>query len=114
MRRARRRRRTPTGTSAASPNGIRRRCEPPRPAKRRAVRGKCGVNRIVAGACLAKQGSSEKPSSIFWWSRLRKERGMRYIPTTFEKLLEPLNRRQFEAIVERYRGDAYAKTFDSW
>ncbi|HLH51703.1 MAG TPA: IS4 family transposase [Roseiarcus sp.] len=39
---------------------------------------------------------------------------MRYIPTTFEKLLEPLNRRQFEAIVERYRGDAYAKTFDSW
>jgi putative transposase len=39
---------------------------------------------------------------------------MRYTPTIFAKLLEPLNRRQFDAIVERHKGDAYVKSFDSW
>jgi putative transposase len=39
---------------------------------------------------------------------------MRYTPTILAKLLEPLNRRQFDAIVERHKGDAYAKSFDSW
>jgi IS4 transposase len=39
---------------------------------------------------------------------------MRYTPTIFAKLLEPINRRQFDAIVERHRGDAYDKGFKSW
>ncbi len=39
---------------------------------------------------------------------------MRYIPTILEKLLEPLNRRQFAAIVARHNGDAYDKSFKSW
>jgi putative transposase len=39
---------------------------------------------------------------------------MRYTPTIFVKLLEPINRRQFSAIVERCNGDAYDKTFTSW
>jgi putative transposase len=39
---------------------------------------------------------------------------MRYTPTIFAKLLEPINRRQFDASVERHRGDAYDKTFTSW
>lgn len=39
---------------------------------------------------------------------------MRFSPSIFGKLLEPIGRRQFEAIVERHAGDAYDKTFRSW
>jgi IS4 transposase len=39
---------------------------------------------------------------------------MRFTPTIFGKLLEPINRRQFTAIVERRDGDAYDKSFRSW
>jgi putative transposase len=39
---------------------------------------------------------------------------MRFTPTIFGQLLEPINRRQFTAIVERRDGDAYDKTFRSW
>jgi IS4 transposase len=39
---------------------------------------------------------------------------MRYTPTIFAKLLEPLNRRQFTAIVERHDGDAHVRSFTSW
>jgi putative transposase len=39
---------------------------------------------------------------------------MRFTPTIFGKLLEPINRRQFTAIVERCDGDAYDKSFRSW
>lgn len=39
---------------------------------------------------------------------------MRFIPSTFGQLLEPLNRRQFEAIVALHNGDAYDKSFGSW
>jgi IS4 transposase len=39
---------------------------------------------------------------------------MRYTPSIFGKLLEALNRRQFQAIVDRHDGDAYDKSFDSW
>jgi hypothetical protein len=34
---------------------------------------------------------------------------MRFTPTIFGQLLEPINRRQFTAIVERHDGDAYDK-----
>jgi putative transposase len=39
---------------------------------------------------------------------------MRFTPTIFGQLLEPINRRQFTAIVERHDGDAYDKSFGSW
>jgi putative transposase len=38
---------------------------------------------------------------------------MRFIHSVFGKLLEPINRRQFQAIVERHNGDAYDKSFKS-
>ena len=39
---------------------------------------------------------------------------MRFTPIIFSKLLAPINRRQFSAIVARYAGDAYDKGFRSW
>jgi IS4 transposase len=42
------------------------------------------------------------------------ERGMRFTPTIFGKLLEPIDRRQFAAVVARHDGDAYDKAFRSW
>jgi putative transposase len=44
----------------------------------------------------------------------KRERDMRFNPTIFSQLVEPLNRRSFAAIVERHNGDAYDKSFDSW
>jgi putative transposase len=42
------------------------------------------------------------------------ERGMRFTPIILSKLLEPIDRRQFAAIVARCDGDAYDKSFRSW
>jgi putative transposase len=39
---------------------------------------------------------------------------MRFTPIIFSKLLAPINRRQFSAIVTRHAGDAYDKCFRSW
>ena len=39
---------------------------------------------------------------------------MRYSPTIFAALVEPLDRRRFDAIVARRNGDAYDKSFFSW
>jgi putative transposase len=39
---------------------------------------------------------------------------MRLCDSIFASLLKPIDRRQFRAIVERFDGDAYDKTFDSW
>jgi putative transposase len=39
---------------------------------------------------------------------------MRFTPSIFGKLLEAINRRQFQAIVDRHAGDAYDKSFRSW
>ena len=39
---------------------------------------------------------------------------MRFISSIFGKLLEGINRRQFQAIVDRHEGDAYDKRFRSW
>jgi putative transposase len=52
--------------------------------------------------------------STFWLSRLRKGPGMQYVNSIFGELLKPMDRRQFRAIVERYDGDAYDKSFKSW
>jgi IS4 transposase len=39
---------------------------------------------------------------------------MRFTASTFGKLVEPINRRHFQAIVARHEGDAYDKSFRSW
>jgi len=39
---------------------------------------------------------------------------MRFSPSIFGKLIEAINRRQFQAIVDRHAGDAYDKSFRSW
>jgi putative transposase len=39
---------------------------------------------------------------------------MRFTPSIFGKLLEPIKRRQFDTLVERHAGDAYIKSFASW
>ena len=39
---------------------------------------------------------------------------MRFRPSIFSKLLEPINRRQFHTLVARHDGDRYDKTFKSW
>jgi IS4 transposase len=39
---------------------------------------------------------------------------MRHVDSTFGGLLKPVNRRQFQAIVDRHNGDAYDKSFKSW
>jgi putative transposase len=39
---------------------------------------------------------------------------MRFTPSIFGKLLEPIKRRQFDRLVEGHAGDAYVKSFTSW
>jgi len=39
---------------------------------------------------------------------------MRFTPSILGKLLEPIQRRQFDTLVEAPRGDAYVKSFPSW
>jgi putative transposase len=39
---------------------------------------------------------------------------MRFTPSIFAKLVEPIDRRQFRGIVDRYDADAYDKSFRSW
>ena len=39
---------------------------------------------------------------------------MRFRDSIFGKLLEPINRRQFQTVVDRLSGDAYDKSFRSW
>src|SRR5437660_11967350 len=58
--------------------------------------------------------SNRLEPGTFWLSRLRKGPGMRHRDSLFASLLKPIDRRQFRAIVERYDGDAYDKTFKSW
>src|SRR5215831_20588911 len=41
-------------------------------------------------------------------------RGMRFTPSILGKLVEPINRRSFQAIVDSHDGDAYDKAFKSW
>lgn len=39
---------------------------------------------------------------------------MQFVDSIFARLLKPIDRREFRAIVERHDGDAYYKTFKSW
>src|ERR1700687_4155590 len=44
----------------------------------------------------------------------QKEPSMRFTDSIFASLLEPINRRQFQSVVDGSEGDAYDKTFKSW
>jgi IS4 transposase len=44
----------------------------------------------------------------------QKRPSMQYVDSTLGTLLKPINRRQFQAIVDRHDGDAYGKSFKSW
>jgi putative transposase len=39
---------------------------------------------------------------------------MRFTPSILGKLVEPINRGRFQMIVDRHKGDAYDKSFNSW
>lgn len=41
-------------------------------------------------------------------------RDMRFTPNIFSQLVEPLDRRRFDALVDRHGADAYDKSFRSW
>jgi IS4 transposase len=57
---------------------------------------------------------SLREAGTFWLSRLREGPGMRFSDSIFGRLLEPINRRQFQAAVDRLDADAYDKSFKSW
>jgi putative transposase len=61
---------------------------------------------------------TEEINEIPWYFLVvdtqKRLRDMRFTPTIFSQLVEPLDRRRFDAIVERWRADAYDKTFGSW
>jgi putative transposase len=57
---------------------------------------------------------NRREAGTFWLSRLRKGPSMRFYDSIFGGLLEPINRRQFQATVDRLDGDAYDKSFKSW
>ena len=60
-----------------------------------------------------KTGEIDEIPWYFLVVRLRKRlRDMRFAPTIFAQLVEPLDRRRFEAIVARFH--AYDKSFGSW
>src|SRR4029077_18153088 len=88
------------------------RCRSPSlPGTGRAVRGRCRVNRKVAGACPA---GREFPVYFLVVETQKKGRSMQFSNSTFVQLLKPINRRQFKEIVERHDGNAYDKSFKSW
>src|SRR5947207_15689868 len=73
--------------------------------------GKPGVNLFVAGACPAQTEVFRLLSGL---RDSERGRGMRFTPSIFGKLLEPIQRRQFDTLVKRHAGDAYVKSFPSW
>jgi putative transposase len=65
---------------------------------------------IGRGACPAKHWRFR----LFCVGETQKNgRDMRFTPSIFGKLLEPIDRRQFQTIVARHHGDAYDKSFKS-
>src|ERR1700712_1542530 len=44
----------------------------------------------------------------------QKEPSMRFTDSIFASVLEPINRRHFQTVVDGLEGDAYDKSFKSW
>ncbi|MGY2987281.1 putative transposase [Bradyrhizobium sp. USDA 4508] len=77
-----------------------------RPRKRRGVRGMIH--------CVAVHARQDRGKSVFSGCRDTEGLSMRYRGSIFGRLLEPINRRQFQTVVDRLDGDAYDKSFRSW
>src|SRR6516162_3266110 len=73
---------------------------------RRAVRGRFTMSRCMLGRTGANRS--------FLVVETQKGPSMRYVDSTLGGLFKPINRRQFQAIVDRHDGDAYDKSFKSW
>jgi putative transposase len=61
--------------------------------------------------CMLGQTSANRSFLVV---ETQKGPSMQYVDSTLGGLLKPINRRQFQAIVDRHDGDAYAKSFKSW
>ena len=80
-----------------------------------AVRRRCRRGFKVSRRMSRKTGEIFETSRYFLVAETQKRlRDMRFVPTIFTQLVEPLDRRRFDAIVKRHDADAYDKTFDSW
>src|SRR5437899_12467114 len=91
----------------------RRNCPSPRPSprKRQGCPGKPG------GESISRRRMPRKTAIFRLLSGLRdseRGRGMRFTPSIFGKLLEPITRRQFDTLVARHAGDASVKSLTSW
>ena len=61
--------------------------------------------------CMLGQTSANRSFLVV---ETQKGPSMQYVDSTLGTLLKPINRRQFQAIVDRHDGDAYGKSFKSW
>ncbi|MGY3614216.1 putative transposase [Bradyrhizobium sp. USDA 10063] len=68
-----------------------------------------GNESLCRSACSA----GLRQIGLSWLSRHRRP-SMRFCGSIFGKLLEPINRRQFQTAVDGLDGDAYDKSFKSW
>src|ERR1700730_6208760 len=76
-----------------------------------------GLSGEAGGESIRRRRMPRKTAVFRLLSGLRdteRGRGMRFTPSIFGKLLEPIKRRQFDALVARHAGDAYVKSFASW
>ncbi len=78
----------------------------PSPRLRRAVRGMIH--------CVAVHARRNRSNRYFLVVETQKGTEHAILDSIFGSLLKPIDRRQFQAIVDGYDGDAYDKTFKSW
>src|SRR3984893_3901343 len=76
-----------------------------------------GLSGETGGESIGRRRMPRKTAVFRLLSGLRdteRGRGMRFTPSIFGKLLEPIKRHQFDTLVARHAGDAYVKSFASW
>src|SRR5580765_8401083 len=64
--------------------------------------------------CVAVHARPNRCKSVFSGCRDTERPSMRYRDSIFGSLLEPIDRRQFQRVVDGLDGDAYDKSFRSW
>src|SRR5215471_11825856 len=84
---------------------------PPSPRLRQGCPGKVSGESKCRRRMPRKTGIFRLPSGC---RDSERGRGMRFTPSILGKLVEPINRRRFQAVVDEHGGDAYGKSFDSW
>jgi putative transposase len=63
---------------------------------------------------VAVHARPRRGKSFFLVVETQKEPSMRFADSIFASLLKPIDRRQFQKVVDRHDGDAYDKSFKSW